>query len=224
MALKHLDYQFKIETKDIGEDGEYFTFEGYASTFGNTDLGDDVVVSGAFSDSLKQRTPKLLYQHDLRFPIGVIEEAREDVKGLFIRAKLPKNNTKAADVGSLIKCGALDSMSIGFSIRDFDVKDQIRYIKRADLYEVSVVTFPMNEQAVIMSSKSLLEAEDAEKIITKREFERCLRESGMFSKQAATILASRFNEQGDPAKDDKSEDEIKSSELLTEIKKLLNKL
>ena len=151
--LTHLDGAFEIKT--ITEDTSYYYFEGYGSTFGNEDLGGDVVVGGAFIKSLKKRKPKLLWQHDRNKPIGTIEEIKEDGNGLFLKASLPKFVSFSNDIGGLLKAGAVDSMSIGFTTKDFDIQKNVRHLKTLDLYEVSVVTFPMNPDAVVTNIKTI---------------------------------------------------------------------
>ena len=83
MELEHLNIPLQI--KSCGEDKQdeqFFTFAGYASTFGNVDLGNDIVEKGAFVESLRNRIPKLLFQHDMREPIGIFTEVFEDNIGL----------------------------------------------------------------------------------------------------------------------------------------------
>jgi uncharacterized protein len=145
-----------LDTKAVSEDGE---FEGYASTFGNIDQGRDIVVKGAFANSLKVRPAgkvKLLRQHDWNSPIGVLVEAKEDSRGLFVKGKLVLESALARETHALMKAGALDSMSIGFRvIRDeFDRVKQVRKLLEIDLRECSIVTFAMNESAAISAVKA----------------------------------------------------------------------
>jgi HK97 family phage prohead protease len=149
--LNFLTKQFvmKFDEKAFTEDNDYFYFKGYASVFGNIDLGGDVVMQGAFTQTLQERMPKLCYQHDIKDPIGVIIKCSEDSKGLYIEAKMPKANRHCMDIASLIKCGAIDSMSIGYATVDSDLINGVRYLKELKLYEISPVTLAMNEQARI---------------------------------------------------------------------------
>lgn len=152
--------QVIFEKSKTKEDSEYFYFEGYASTFGNIDNGGDIVVKGAFTGSLTQRLPKMVYQHDLKDPIGVYTYAYEDKKGLYVKGKMPLANSKCKDVSALIKCGAIDSMSIGFTVDDYNIKDGKRYLTKLNLWEVSPVTIPMNSEALITSFKSVTPFQD----------------------------------------------------------------
>ncbi len=161
MKKKYLTVPF--EMKQTQEDEDYFFFEGYASTFGNVDLGDDIVERGAFSKTLSERTPKLLWQHQMNEPVGVFTEAFEDEKGLFVRGKMPKADTFVKGrVMPQMKIGSVDSMSIGFSIiRDeWDREKDIRYIKEVFLYEASLVTIPMNPKAVVTGVKTVVPFQD----------------------------------------------------------------
>ncbi|MBL8235387.1 MAG: HK97 family phage prohead protease, partial [Bryobacterales bacterium] len=92
-------------------------FEGYASLFGREDLSRDIVIPGAFKESLARRGPRgirMLFQHDPAEPIGVWEQIEEDRKGLFARGRLMRDVARAREVLSLMKAGALDGLSIGF--------------------------------------------------------------------------------------------------------------
>jgi HK97 family phage prohead protease len=140
------------------EDDQFYYFEGYASTFGNKDLGGDIVAKGAFTQSLKDNPkPYLLYQHDMRQPVGVTVSAKETDEGLFYSGKMPKGNRQCDDINLLLKCGAIDSMSIGYMVTDFDydADQSAKILKQINLIEVSLVTMPMNPKATITSVKSV---------------------------------------------------------------------
>jgi HK97 family phage prohead protease len=123
-------------------------FEGYASLFSVADGAGDVVAPGAFARSLRHRGPdrvRMLYQHDAGEPLGVWETIVEDNKGLYVRGRLNLDVERARDVGSLIRQGALNGLSIGFrAIRAR--RDKVtgrRLLNEIDLWEISVVTFPL---------------------------------------------------------------------------------
>lgn len=156
-----------LDTKAVSEDGE---FEGYASTFGNVDQGRDVVMPGAFAKSLQARPAgkiKLLRQHDWNSPIGVLVEAKEDSRGLFVKGKLVLESALARETHALMKAGALDSMSIGFrTIRDeMDRAAGTRKLIELDLRECSIVTFPMNESATVSAVKAAYDPEYARRVV-----------------------------------------------------------
>lgn len=153
---------FNFEIKNYRNEEEYFYFEGYASTFGNVDLGNDVIEKGAFTETLKKDKFKILWQHKMIEPIGMPIKAYEDEKGLYIEAKLPKDDDFVRGrVIPQMKCGTIDSMSIGFIVKEDDYKDKVRFIKSLDLFEVSLVSMPMNPRAMVSSFKS----EDIEKYL-----------------------------------------------------------
>ncbi len=135
------------------------TFSGYASLFGKADLGRDVVLRGAFRGSLQKRGAggiKMLFQHDPNQPIGVWTEVREDGDGLFVKGRLTTEVGRAREVLSLMRAGALDGLSIGYrTVRGkTDVKTGIRSLIEVDLWEISVVTFPMLPEARVASVKA----------------------------------------------------------------------
>jgi len=135
------------------------TFDGYASLFGKVDLGRDVVEAGAFAASLARRGAagvRMLYQHDPAAPIGTWAEIREDARGLYVRGRLALGAPRAREVHALMREGALDGLSIGFrAVRArTDAKTGIRRILEVDLWEISVVTFPMLPEARIGAVKA----------------------------------------------------------------------
>jgi HK97 family phage prohead protease len=152
-ALTYKPVKFDLQELKARDDG--WTFSGYASTFGNVDEGGDVVLKGAFLDSLERRpSPKLLWQHDVGEPLGKVISLREDERGLFGEFKISRT-TRGQDAYQLLKDGALDSMSIGYIPADQEFTgDGVRQLKAVDLLEISVVSIPMNEEALITSIKS----------------------------------------------------------------------
>lgn len=139
----------RADVKHVDADG---TFSGYASIFGKEDMGRDVVMPGAFRDSLKKRGSsgiKLLFQHDPNEPIGVWQEIREDDRGLWVRGRLMQDVVRAREVLSLMRAGALDGLSIGFRTVEGskDPTTGVRRLEKIDLWEISVVTFPMLPEA-----------------------------------------------------------------------------
>lgn len=131
--------------------------EGYASRFGLRDLNDDVVVAGAFRDTLLDTGPKgvrMLYQHQVRSPVGVWDEIREDAIGLFVRGRILDLNAEARMVGSLVKAGVVDGLSIGFrAVRSRKDSGRLRVLTAVELWEISIVTFPMLPSARITSMR-----------------------------------------------------------------------
>lgn len=178
----------RLETKAVYEDG---TFEGYASLFDAEDMGRDVVMRGAFAESLRAKGAagiKMLFQHDPAEPIGVWEEIREDAKGLYVRGRLMTAVAKAREVLSLMRVGALDGLSIGFKAQrtQRDARNGVRRILKLDLWEISVVTFPMLPQARVSAVKM---SPFRESVPTERAFERWLtQEAGLTRSEARALM------------------------------------
>lgn len=154
------------DLKSVEADG---TFSGYASRFGVADLGRDLVLPGAFRESIAQRGArgiKLLFQHDPSEPIGVWLELREDAGGLFVRGRILPEVERGREVLALMRAGALDGLSIGFRAVEgrSDSKTGVRRLSKIDLWEISVVTFPMQPEARISAVKNFDSARLAAKL------------------------------------------------------------
>jgi hypothetical protein len=178
----------RFEAKAVKPDG---SFEGYASLFGAEDLGRDVVMPGAFRKSLVKRGPrgvKLLYQHDPNEVIGTWEEIREDQRGLLVRGQLLSDVARAREVLALMRAGAVDGLSIGYHVvkAESDRASGTRRLIEVDLWEISVVTFPMLPAARVSAVKRGARP-------TTREFERWLmRDAGFSRMEARTIMHRGF--------------------------------
>lgn len=136
------------------------TIEGYASLFGVADQANDMVMPGAFTASLKGRGPRrvpMLFQHDPAEPIGVWLDLHEDFRGLFVRGRLIPDVARAREVLALIRQGALDGLSIGFrTVKGrIDPRTRVRRLDAIDLWEISVVTFPLLAGARVAAVKGL---------------------------------------------------------------------
>ncbi len=183
-----MSHQFdaRFEVKAVGADG---SFEGYASLFGAVDQGRDIVAPGAFSRSILERGAKgikLLWQHDPTEPIGTIEDIFEDRRGLFVKGHLLPGVKKAEEALRLMRAGALDGLSIGFhTVKSrMDETGGIRILLYVDLWEVSLVTFPMQPEARISAFK-------ASDFPTIRQLETFLREAGGLSRAGAKAVAAQ---------------------------------
>lgn len=130
---------------------------GYASLFGAADQGGDVVQSGAYAGSLatlaaQGRRVKMLWQHDPAQPIGVWDEVHEDARGLWVKGRVLESVAKGREAVALLEAGAIDGLSIGYRTRRA-VKDDggRRLLTELELWEVSLVTFPMLREARVAS-------------------------------------------------------------------------
>ena len=183
-----------VDDEDATAKGE---FEGYASIFGNVDLGNDVVEKGAFISSLRKKGPKkikMLYQHDTKQPIGVFDKIKEDDEGLYVKGRLAMGTQKGKEVYELMKMGAIDGLSVGYRVdaKGYyydETSKRKRRLTKVDLMEISAVTFPMNPSAQVTSVKG-------ERTI--REWETFLREEGGLSrsesKMGANALTKALNQ------------------------------
>lgn len=177
-----------LEIKEISDAGE---FEGYGAVFGNVDNGGDVLVSGCFSNSLIKvpaERVKMLWQHDPSSVIGKFTEMREDAKGLWCAGRLNLKIQKAAEAYELLKDGSIDGMSIGYRTTKDEVDRAmgVRRLLAVDLMEISIVTFPMNGNALVQRVKS-------GDLPTEREIEELLtRDAGLSSKMAKAFIAKGY--------------------------------
>ncbi|HCU40442.1 MAG TPA: HK97 family phage prohead protease, partial [Acinetobacter nosocomialis] len=162
--------------------------------FGNIDWYNDVILPGAFTASIakwraKNKMPPVLWNHNESEPIGVYTNIYEDEKGLYVEGKLLIDDVpRAKSTHALLKAGAIDGLSIGYSTKKANQQTNgVRELVEVDLSEISIVTQPANERSLITSVKSKL---DDGELPTLPEFEKFLRESG-FSKNQATAIASK---------------------------------
>ncbi|SDN34713.1 hypothetical protein SAMN05216196_101225 [Lutimaribacter pacificus] len=154
MSGKGIGMDYGLETKfcRLGEDlvlRDGAVIEGYASLFGACDQGGDVVQAGAYADSLARlaaegRKVRMLWQHDPAQPIGVWDEVREDGRGLYVKGRILDSVERGREAAALIAAGALDGLSIGYRTRRAVKTDRgQRLLTELELWEVSLVTFPM---------------------------------------------------------------------------------
>jgi len=142
------------------------TIEGYASYFGVVDQGGDVVEAGAYEASLaalaqKGRNVKMLWQHDPAQPIGIWDDIREDSKGLYVKGRLLLDVEKGREAVALIEAGAIDGLSIGYRTKKATKNNRgQRLLNELELWEVSLVTFPMLPEARIGAKGDRPEAND----------------------------------------------------------------
>lgn len=194
--LKVRDFTLCVKADGVSDDG---TFEGYGSVYGVVDTYQEVVAPGAFAESLaelnaKQRRVPVLWQHRSDQPIGVYSEITEDETGLFVKGQLLITGVGlAAEAHALMKAGAVTGLSIGYWVREssYDEKTGIRTLTKLDLVEVSLVTFPANDDARVEAVKFKLAHGE---LPTIREFEKLLREAGFSKQQASTVAANGLTE------------------------------
>lgn len=192
---------FGFELKELDDKTGVFT--GYGSTFGGVDSYGDTIARGAFTDSLREHDKKgrrvaMLWQHDAKSPIGIWTSIKEDEHGLRVSGRLALEVAKAREARDLMKLGALQGLSIGFRTKEATpLKDGGRLLRKVELWEISLVTFPANESARVLSV-------NAADISSIRDYERLLLDCG-FSRSRARILAQAWNPpSGDGDEDSRS--------------------
>lgn len=191
MNVEYITVPLETKSLDSGQ------FEGYGSTFGNVDLGGDVVMKGAFKDSLaayrkEGEWPQMFWMHRPDQVPGVWLDMNEDAKGLKVKGEVIET-TIGKDLQVMLHRKAVRALSIGFSIDspdDYEYRDGVRLLKRISLWEVSPVSMPMNPKAKINSVKALLHKRGIGLTDLKRELEQWFRSQGL-TKSQAVALASR---------------------------------
>ncbi|MEL6584866.1 MAG: HK97 family phage prohead protease [Pseudomonadota bacterium] len=144
-----LEVKYCASSAEVGEGAK---IAGYASLFGQRDRGGDVVAAGAYSTSLKRlkaqgRRVKMLWQHDPNTPLGVWDVVREDAKGLWVEGRLLPQVQASREALALLEAGAVDGLSIGYRTVKAEAQAQGRLLTEIELWEVSLVTFPMQPDA-----------------------------------------------------------------------------
>ncbi len=163
-----MDIDTELERKFCRFDGELTVaegtkIEGYASFFGACDQGGDVVQKGAYAQSLKRlkteaRSVKMLWQHDPAQPIGIWDEVREDGRGLYVKGRLLDSVRTGREAAALIEAGAIDGLSIGYrTVKATKNTKGQRLLTELELWEVSLVTFPMLPSARVGAKGESLE-------------------------------------------------------------------
>ena len=190
-------------------------FSGYASKFNDIDSYNDTIAPGAYAKTLENRTrPIRLRWNHYGEIIGKWVMIREDDYGLYVEGELTPNHSKAEDVYASLKHGAIDGLSIGFYLREFEVKpDGIRVIKEAELVEISVVEEPADLGAIIGDVKSAVT-----EMKTLKEIETLLRDAGKFSRAEATAIVSKVKSIGEPSDSEKKNQEDAKAILAIALK------
>jgi HK97 family phage prohead protease len=177
-------------------------FEGYGSIFGNVDLGYDVVVKGAFKQSLTEHKnsgtlPVMFWMHQPDQVPGVWTHMEEDSKGLYVEGELVETSL-GKDVNVLLEKKAVRGLSIGYQTVDADYKDDgVRLLKQVKLHEVSIVSMAMNPLAQVEALKTARLSQNGEYVPTAREFEQYLRTMGCSRSVAVALTAKLFDGTGE---------------------------
>lgn len=228
-ALEHRSFGLgELKVADISASDGEMTFSGYGAVFNNVDAGDDLILKGAFAETIKAAKstgiwPAMLSQHGVygsqMTPIGVWTEMKEDDIGLYVEGKLA-NTERGREVYELLKMKprpAISGLSIGYRAKEWTLRstptEPRRTLKAVDLLECSLVTFPMNGKARVTSVKSEF---------NPREIEDALRDAGLSradSVKAVAVFKSALRDEADTDTAPRDEDETaqKSEVELTEL-------
>lgn len=168
--LRYKSIPFEVKEIVPVADGGW-EIAGYASTFGGEpDAYGDVIVKGAFAESIAKRPTKFLFEH--AEPIGKQLEIREDDAGLWGRWSIVDTQA-GTDAYKLARAGVLDSLSIGYVTEDADFRDDgVRILKKVTLFEVSAVAIPANRNAVITAVKSFADQSEDVQVAVREWLER----------------------------------------------------
>ncbi len=194
--MKTLSFDL-LELKQLDETG---TFSGYGAVFNNVDRNGDKIVPGAFAKSLERHlkagtAPKMLWNHDPDHLLGVWPSLKEDSRGLNVTGKFVLETVMGSEKHALMKAGAITGMSIGYMTIADEIQGNVRLLKEIDLWEVSLCTFPANDNARVRAVKSDQPLADFARRLRDgeppeiKEFEDILREAGV-PKALAVKIAS----------------------------------
>src|SRR4051794_8972341 len=174
--------------------------EGYASLFGEIDQARDMVMPGAFAQTLKHRGLRkipMLFQHDPSEPVGVWLELVEDFRGLRARGRLIPDVARARELLALMKAGAIDGLSIGYrTVRgQIDPKTRVRRLYQVDLWEISIVTFPLLNGARVSAVKRAAPRLSPQRATAEAEWQAMLRGEDISMPRASRVpVAARLGE------------------------------
>ncbi len=229
-----------VEAKQEERDGMQIGFiSGYGATWdldrGGWDGVKDRFVKGAFVESIlehiqKRRQIRMLYQHGNAIGGFPIEFVKEDERGLFVLGEINLEVQEGREAYALAKQGVLVDFSIGFSVDEFEMNDDIRTITKATIWEISAVLEPMNPAANITQVKkdedenvNYYKTEDV-KGWGKRELEKALREGAKFSKNASKAIISLNIWTGKDQDEDEDAQDMAEKGLSAEEQKALDSL
>ena len=225
---KSFEKQYKsysIDSKDfdVTDDGKFGWFRGYAIIWDNVDRSNEVAVKGCFSECLSENPKiKMQWQHDTSELIGSYTEVKEDDKGLYCVGRINLATARGKEAYALLKAGDIDSLSIGYTVKsdDYDRQKNVRYLRKLELYEISLVSVPCNPLATITEVKSdkVVSVDDIMNCNGNvRDIERLIKGRAL-SANAAKYLASMV------VKSDVREGSVKPNDMIDELKRKLDAL
>ena len=205
METKQLTLQ-QTQVK-MGAEGS-LKFSGYASVFDGLDSYGDTVIAGAYKGTIAERDRPVQLRWNHYGPvIGKFTDMYEDEKGLFVEGELTKGHSTAEDAAALLRHGAISGMSIGYVVKDYEMDGVVRKLKDIELFEISLVESPADNNARVTGIKS------AESL---KEIEAILREKGFSQKEATEIVASVKKIHGEREAEMKADEDLQKLKLFIE--------
>lgn len=212
----------KLDACEI-KSSDHGIFEGYASVFNGIDSYNDTILPGAYKKTLsnREREVAMLFNHsayrsDMPAKIGRWMAIDEDSKGLHVKGQLALGHPTADAIYASMRVGTIDGMSIGYSVDPdgMEFRENVRYLKEINLFEISVVDFPADNAARVSLDSVKSEIEVLKSI---RDIEHFLRDAGNFSTSSAKALTARIKS----VIRDELQDEIEKAEVMSRIQSLL---
>lgn len=205
METKQLNLQ-QTQVK-MGAEGS-LKFSGYASVFDGLDSYGDTVIAGAYKNTIGDRDRPVQLRWNHYGPvIGKFTDMYEDEKGLFVEGELTKGHSTAEDAAALLRHGAISGMSIGYHVKDSEQDGVVRKLKEIELFEISLVESPADNNAHVTSIKG------AESL---KEIEAILHAKGFSQKEATEIVASVKKIHGEREAELKADENMKKLKLFIE--------
>jgi HK97 family phage prohead protease len=192
--MKRKVRNFTFDVKEVDEEGH---FSGYASVYNVIDAYREVVAPGAFANTLRKwqsrnRLPPALWQHRSAEPVGPFTKMVEDERGLYTEGQLlVRDVQRAREARALMQSKTVDGMSIGFNsvVEEWNSDTKLLTLKEIDLWEVSIVTFPANQESLITEVRSMFVEGSAPSI---KEIEEVLRDAGFSRSQAKALVGHGY--------------------------------
>ena len=212
---------FSLSLRATGDEG---IIEGHAAIFGEKNGHNEIVLPGAFTETLSSHRaagtmPFMFRNHSSNDVIGVWEEMEEDKRGLRVKGRFLLEKQIGRDAYVDVKKAQVRGLSVGFIATEdeYDYKTNTRIIRSMDLYEVSLVAFPSAKSANILNVRS----EGIDQILKPSDAERWLRDAAAdVSKSQATAFVSRLLRMGA----ERREAEIATERANQAAKRLLRSL
>jgi HK97 family phage prohead protease len=210
--------RFSLKIKSVDDTG---TFTGLGAAYNNVDLGGDKIMPGAFKRTLAAgKQFPLLWQHDPSNPIGTAK-VTDTPQGLQVEGTLRLQDPTAQKAYLFLKSGVIKGMSIGYETIQSSMDGDVRQLKELRLWEISVVTFPMNESATISSVKSLNLSDDE----VQHHLRAIRRHQKALHGHVKALLGADDLDDDDAADElegsDSEADDVESKALLVEVHKLV---